>query len=157
MEIVIVDSPEASRRQSRDETNASVVRAYAAAVNRKDAKAVAAMWTDDAVLEFPYSPEELAAVIPRRLVGAAIGQWYADILPRGGSIASQIDSLRPLLEPDVLLLEYHERSLMASGVTFEAAFCAIVRIRDGKIAHWREFFDPALVLAAFKTDAGESR
>jgi uncharacterized protein len=137
-------------RNEADTSGAELIREYITAMNERDVARIATLWAHDGVLEYPFSPEQLADVIPRRLDGGErIVAWFRSVLPMGEAIRGCVDAIRPLEEQDVFLVEYHERSDMASGKVFEAHFCAIVRIREGKLVHWREFFDPSLVQAAF--------
>lgn len=138
----------------RNELNEKVVRDYMDCLKHRNASLLEPFWADDAVLEMPFAPEALAEMIPKRIEGAkAIVQWYRDMFVNAGSIDMVIDSIRPLQEPDVMLVENHEESYMLTGEKFVASFCTIIRLKEGKILHFKEFYDSLGIMASFGSGA----
>lgn len=134
----------------RNELNEKVIRDYMDCLKHRDAGLLEAFWADDAVLEMPFAPEPLSEMIPRKIEGAkAIVQWYKDMFVNAGSIDMVIDSIRPLQEPDVVLVENHEESYMKTGEKFVASFCTIIRLKEGKILHFKEFYDSLGIMTSF--------
>jgi ketosteroid isomerase-like protein len=137
-------------RTERDEANIAVAKEFFDSFKDGDLDRFAAIWDEDGVLEFPFAPPELAPMVNRELRGAeAIVEWARSVRPLGADVNFAVSSIRPLLEEDVLLVEMSEESRFEHGTTLEAALVAIVTLRNGKLLHWREFSDPAPMLAAF--------
>jgi ketosteroid isomerase-like protein len=138
-------------RTTRDEANIAVAKAFFSSFEEGDLDRFAALWDGDGVLEFPYAPLELAPTVNRELRGAkAIADWARSVRPLGSDVKFTVESIRPLLEEDVLLVEMSEESEFVRGTSLKSSLVAIVTLRDGKLLHWREFSDPLPSLAAFQ-------
>jgi ketosteroid isomerase-like protein len=153
-EVVNVRNDEAlDGRAERDAVNIAVVNAFFTSFADGDLDRFASLWDDEGVLEFPFAPPELAPTVNRVLRGAqAIGDWARAVRPLGSEVAFTVESIRPLLEEDVLLVEVSEESTFVRGTSATAALIAIVTLRNGKLLHWREFSDPIPSLTAFQGD-----
>lgn len=104
-------------------------------------------FAQDAVWEMPFAPEPLAKVVPG---GALIGHfvdWFFESVP---DLA--IDSLvvHDTTDPELFVLELHGKATVAqNGNIYANTYCTHMRIRDGKVALIREYFDPNVVEQAF--------
>ncbi|TDD43248.1 phzA/B-like protein [Nonomuraea terrae] len=48
-------------------------------------------------------------------------------------------------DPDVIVAEYELTGTTATGHRASAAFALVIRVRDGRVAHWREYQDTAAI------------
>lgn len=103
------------------------------------------LWADDVVVETPYSG--------RRFDGKAA--WLA--AARQGRAAMppvRFDEVREIAvhetkDPEVIVVEYElTGTALATGKQGTGRFVGILRVRDGRIAHWREYQDVAAMAAA---------
>lgn len=111
-------------------------------------------WKDwfarDAVWEMPFAPEPLVKAVPGgELIGHFI-DWFFESVPD-----LVIDSLvvHDTTDPELFILELHGRATVAqNGKIYANTYCTHMRIRDGKVALIREYFDPSVVEEAFGRD-----
>lgn len=150
-----LNEDDVQQRAALDESNAALIKDYLASWKYKDPNHIAQFWAEDSVLEMPFAPAEAAEIMPKKIEGhEAIVQWYRDMYVMAGSIDVTIDSLRPLQEPGVMLLEYYENSTTVDGRSFSCPFYAIFRIREGKIVYMKDLFDSKLMIEAFSASNG---
>ena len=117
---------------------------HAGALSR-DADALAALFTEDGVLEAPLVPD--GHPFPNRLVGRdAIRDGLAEYYRRPVGAPGTVDTERSAFvvhdtaDPDVFIAEI---DTVVDGVAM--SLVQIVRLRDGKIARLRDFFAPDTV------------
>jgi uncharacterized protein len=102
------------------------------------------LFADDVIFEFPYAPEGL----PKRLEGKA-------------ALAAHLESLGPLLTFGMMELGnvytvgetvIFEFSCTGEGVATSApynqVYISVVTLREGRIAHYRDYWNPLVVLTA---------
>lgn len=103
------------------------------------------MLTDDAVMEFPYSPPGMV----RRLEGKSAIQSHVESL--GHRI--QIQSFaQPVIHetPTGYVLEMScEGFAPQTGKPYNQDYISVITLRDGHIAHYRDYWNPLVVLEAF--------
>lgn len=117
-----------------------------------DADAIAEMWTDDAVLEFPFAPEGFPPSVEGQ---PAIEKYFRDALAVVTPIDYPDQVVTPLADPDACLIEFGSRLTVGDNPTvFENKYITIVRVRDGKIAHFKEHYDSVKRLAGFPSGEG---
>ncbi|SEE45618.1 Ketosteroid isomerase-related protein [Streptomyces sp. 2131.1] len=98
----------------------------------------AQLLADDVVVETPFSPPGA-----RRYEGRE--NWLAFYASR--PLPFRCDefheiSTRETADPEVLVVEYEfTGTVTTTGLAASAVFIAILRVRDGKILHWREYQD----------------
>jgi ketosteroid isomerase-like protein len=112
----------------------------------RNADAFAELFTEDGVVEAPLAPAD--GPFPRRIEGreeirravAAIHRRMADVVMK-----VYIEQTRYVLhttdDPDVFITEIDTAIETDDGVEF-MPFVRIYRLRDGKIAHLRDYFPP---------------
>lgn len=111
-----------------------------------DATTFVQMMAEDGVMEFPYAPP--GAV--RRLEGRAAVERHL------GSLAGLIefDRMIDLVVHDtrdagVVVLEFGCTGRgVATGAPYDQRYVSIIRVRDGRITHYRDYWDPLIVLRA---------
>jgi ketosteroid isomerase-like protein len=102
------------------------------------------LFTEDVVFEFPYAPEGL----PQRLDGR-------------DRLAAHFARLGPLLEfdgfdleasyvcGDTVVFEFTcEGRAVDTGVAYDQTYISVVTLRDGRIARYRDYWNPLVTLAA---------
>ena len=113
-----------------------------------DPAAVDDLWAEDVVVEVPFAPPGR----PKRFEGR--DAFLAFARPGREALPVRIEDCRDVVvhdtaDPDVIVVEYVlvGRSTI-TGKQDSAAFIGVLRVRDGKIAHWREYQDTMAMTAA---------
>jgi uncharacterized protein len=113
------------------------------APNAEDLLAICA---EDVVFEFPFSP---AGGI-HRLEGK---QALSAYLPRLSRLI-RIDSLQAKAvyrstDPDTTIIEMEARGAgIATGTPYDQRYISVVRTRDGRVSHYRDYWNPLILLEA---------
>jgi ketosteroid isomerase-like protein len=107
-------------------------------------------FAEDSVWEMPFAPEPLTKSVPgRHLIGHFV-DWFFESVPD-----LRIDSLtvHETTDPELFVLELHGTATVSqNGKTYANTYCTHMRIRDGRIVLFREYFNPDVVLEAFGYD-----
>ncbi|AXB47037.1 nuclear transport factor 2 family protein [Amycolatopsis albispora] len=94
---------------------------------------------EDAVVETPFSPPGH----PRRFDGKA--EFVAFAERTRGELPIRFDECRNVTvhettDPDRIVVEYElAGTVLPAGQSASAAFIGVLRVRDGRITHWREY------------------
>lgn len=115
------------------------------AMGELDIDAVSALLTDDFVLELPFradgGPRELDAAAALAFMRAMPKLFRAmpfhDVVVHGALPSGEI------------VAEYRSEGVTKAGRDYPNRYVAFFTMCDGRIARWREFFDPNVVAAAF--------
>jgi ketosteroid isomerase-like protein len=103
-----------------------------------------ALLADDVVIEVPF-----ARGGPRRWVGK--DAWLAFAVPSRGQLPVRFDSfvkhaVHLTVDPEVAVVEYELGGVVTTtGKRGSARFIGVLRVRDGRIAEWREYQDTAAI------------
>ena len=104
------------------------------------------MLTEDAVMEFPYH----LPTTPTQLVGKSeIAKFFA-----GFADFLTLDEIRFVAahqtdDPSVAILEYEGAGRATqTGKPYQQQYITVLTFRDGKIAHWKDYWNPVNVLNA---------
>jgi ketosteroid isomerase-like protein len=101
---------------------------------------------EDIVLEFPYGPS-LGA--PERIVGKAAATAYVKaLLDRAGALKFLDIDIADTMDPALFVCEYHANRTNRGGQPYVQIYINKVRIKDGKVALMREFWDPKRIVDA---------
>lgn len=98
------------------------------------------LWADDGVCEFPFAGPER----PRLLQGKEQILAYMTDYPSRISIDG-VDELRvhPALDPNVVVVEMTIRGrAVETNKTYNQQYVIVAEARDGKLAHYREYWNP---------------
>lgn len=118
-----------------------------------NADALAELFTEDGVLEAPLVPADSA--FPRRMEGreqirTAMAAYYER--QTGGGGTPNVEKSRYVLhiteDPDVFIAEIDtviDGKGDGDGAEETVSLVQIFRVRDGKIAHLRDYFTPGMV------------
>ena len=136
------------RQQAR-----KVVLDFLTGLEEKDMARVNGVWADDAVQDMPYAPKGF----PRRVVGreALVRQYAA--WPQNSGKARFTDGIvfYPTRDPSIVVTEYHGVSeIVPTKRTYDQRYIGVFHVEDGKIALFREYFDPNVFSHAFGLGEG---
>ena len=127
------------------EANKDIVRSFYEAGNRGDFDACFDMVADDVTwtnigttaLSGTYSGK---AELMEKLLGPLFGQLEA-------GISSTIDAL--IAEDDWVVALTSGTATTKDGQPYNNSYCQVIRLRDGKFAEVKEYFDTALAASVF--------
>jgi uncharacterized protein len=109
-------------------------------------------WSDllaeDGIMEIPYAA---AFGAPTRLAGksAIYNHVKAGIAQMQNLTFTNVRKY-PTLDPNVLWAEYHGEALIpATGRQYQQDYVTRMEIKDGKIVHLCDYFNPTAVISAF--------
>ena len=95
---------------------------------------------EDLVFELPYGP----AFMPNPVEGLeAWNQMQLATFAMFDSFRLEPIQVHDCLDPDELIAEYRsEAQVKRNGNDYINRYIGVLRFRDGKISHWREFHNP---------------
>ena len=106
-------------------------------------------------MEFPYAS---ALGTPERLEGkSAIDSYMKDAIAQMQNLLFTNVRAYQTSNPNVLLAEVHGEALMvATGRQYQQDYVMRLETKDGKIVHYREYWNPSAVLETW-SNTQESR
>ncbi|MDC0770245.1 nuclear transport factor 2 family protein [Streptomyces sp. HD] len=106
----------------------------------KDIPAWVDLWDEDGVFEFPFAPEGW----PRRLEGKAAVFDYMRDYPDHIDLHDFPDlKIHQTLDPETIVVEMRGVGrLVPSGDPFDMTYVAVVSVADGRITHYRDYWNP---------------
>jgi len=110
-----------------------------------DAEAFAALFAPDGYVEWPFRP----AGVPARVAGR---EQIREFLTAQANGLIRFDEYRntvihQTVDPEVVIVEYDvDGTVLPTGAPFHQTIIAVLRVRDGLIASYRDYLNP-LVLA----------
>jgi ketosteroid isomerase-like protein len=111
---------------------------------------------DDVVVEFPFAPPDR----PSRFDGRA--QFLAFAEPQQAALPVRFDAVRNVVvhdtaDPEVIVVEYViAGTFTTTGHQAAAPFVSVLRVRDGKVVHWREYQNPLAMAAVTEAQSGSA-
>jgi ketosteroid isomerase-like protein len=101
---------------------------------------------DDVVIEMPMAPPGWPGRIEGRERFVPIAEAGRAALPVRFEECRNV-VIHETADPDVIVVEYElAGTITTTGVSAAAPFIAVLRVRDGRIAHWREYQNAAAML-----------
>lgn len=99
------------------------------------------LFADDAVVEFPYAP---SLGSPARLEGiGAIRAYFAPITTHFQNLTFTNVQPYPGVDPTTGWMEVHGSATLQPGnIPYEQDYVMRVQVRDGRIVHYREYWNP---------------
>lgn len=105
---------------------------------------------EDVVVEMPFA----APGGPNRIEGR---RAFLDFATAGrANLPIRFDDCRNVVvhettDPEVIIVEYElAATSTATGVSASAPFIGVLRVRDGRVAHWREYQNPTAMALAMR-------
>lgn len=104
------------------------------------------MLSDDAVLEFPYTPPGA----PRLLEGRVAVAEYVSKLGNFVTIESMsVPIVHRTTRAGVVILEFEGVAVgIRSGKSHNQTYISVITLRDGHIIHYRDYWNPLVTLEA---------
>ncbi len=131
--------------QDRD---VEVVRQLIARIGRLEVDAALELLADDLVLELPFRGDGG----PRRLEGDAARRFIRAMPKLFATLPFHDIVVHGALPSGQVVAEYASDGTTHTGRSYRNTYVAFFGVRDGRIATWREYFDPSVVDAAFAPD-----
>jgi hypothetical protein len=109
----------------------------------RDLDGVVDLVAEDVVIENPFAPEGF----PRRIEGRE--SFRARLTERFAGSGVVFERFEPVTvhqttDPDVIIVEFELHGRVPSlDRAFSRQYIQVLRARAGKIAHWRDYFNPA--------------
>jgi ketosteroid isomerase-like protein len=129
------------------DSDVAVVRRVIELVGDLQVEAAFELVTDDLVLEFPFRGDGG----PRRLQGADAKGFIAAMPKLFSQLLFSDVRVHGALPSGLVVAEYRGDGITHGGRPYPNSYVAFFGLRDGRVATWREYFDPTLVTAAFPT------
>lgn len=115
-----------------------VALAFLETLGRGDMDRLMTQWHDEGVLEFPFS--EKGAVPVRGL--DALRKYFLGTKDYKTPLGFSVLAIYPGFDPEWVTLEFHGKLLNAkTNQRYSNEYIVVVRVREGKVALFREFFD----------------
>ncbi|MFC3747034.1 nuclear transport factor 2 family protein [Paenibacillus sp. GCM10012306] len=114
------------------------------AENNQDVQAMAALMADDIAYETPFA----LPGVPNRVEGKeALVQMLDQFIGKEQGMYSSWNifnvKVYPAGEPDLFFAEMDGNGVVAqSGHSYEQSYISLLRITDGRVSLWREYFNP---------------
>lgn len=110
-------------------------------------EAYANLWTEDATHEYPYAPPPYF----RQLEGRdAITSYIANVAQSATDWSFINFAFSATSNPDTVFVEFEGSALVtATGKRYQQIYVGRITLREGKIANYREFWNPGWILDAF--------
>ena len=135
-------------------TTAGLAERFLTALTTRDVNRVMPLWNADGVMEFPFVPEGS----PNRFAGVeAIRTTLASAFVQRPKMAFFDVKAHQAADPDLAFVEFKGEMTLQSGAPYNNTYIAKVEARDGKLVHFKEFFNPLVDLAAGNPREAESR
>jgi uncharacterized protein len=128
--------------------SAELIEDFYQALGSLDPEAWLSYFTDDAIFDQPFAPNP---DYPTRLVGVdAIRNHVRSIDKVFGELNFTEVLVHATSDPDFFVATLcSSGSVLATGRRYANEYVALFRFAGQKVAHYREYFDPLRVLAAF--------
>jgi hypothetical protein len=130
-------------------SNVARVREIVAAIDGMRVDALIQFFADDAVMELPFAPGRM----PRRYEGRAASYGFQTFVRDAfRSFSMTADAIYETSDPNVVIAELHSDGVVAeNGRPYRNRYVIIITFDDdGRITNWREYYDPAEVIRAFR-------
>jgi uncharacterized protein len=122
-----------------------IVRRLIERVGALDIDGVMALLADDFVLELPFRVDGG----PRRLVGEE-AKSFIKLMPKLFSQLPFVDvTIHGPVPSGQIVAEYRSEGVTRNGRPYENAYVGFFEVEDGRVAAWREYFDPTVIATAF--------
>ena len=105
------------------------------------------MFAEDGVMEFPY-----ALPSPKRLEGREALAAHLAYLARLVELLSVSDVVKhETTDPEVFIVEFASSGrAVATGEPFEQRYISVIRVRDGRIVHYKDYWNPLAILRTMR-------
>ena len=126
--------------------NAELVERFYALLEAMEMDEWLYLWAEDGVQEMPFAPRNF----PGRLEGKeAVKRQYSGMPEAYSRMVFPGLTIRPMADPEWIMAEYRGEIDLIGGGSYNNRYCGVFHIRDGRIALFREYFDPIVLTESF--------
>jgi len=113
-----------------------------------DAETFVQMFSEDGVMEFPFA----LPGVPQRVEGREALSARLNFLSGLIEFSSVSDVVKhETSDPEVFILEFAGFGKgLATGEPYEQHYISVIRLRDGQIIHYKDYWNPIAVLQTMK-------
>ncbi len=120
------------------------------AMNSRKGAGMADLFVEDAEFHMPFAPDGGVIKGKAAILGLITGTAFNTFDP----LKIEIIASYPMRDPDMFAVEYKsDGKCKPTGRPYRNTYVSIVRLRGGKIALWKEYFNPLAVMDATGADA----
>ncbi len=104
------------------------------------------MCAENVDFEAPYAPGGAKRIFGREEVAK-----YMPVVPEFFSIDELVETAQyRSTDPEVVILEFYARNGVGvkTGLPYDQKYINVIRVRDGKIVQYRDYWNPSVVLEA---------
>ena len=135
-------------------TTADLAEQFLSALMTRDVDQVMPLWNEAGVMEFPFVPEGS----PNTFEGVdAIRMTLASAFVQRPKMSFFDVKAYQAADPDLAFVEFKGDMTLQSGAPYNNTYIAKVEAKDGKLLHFKEFFNPLVDLAAGNPRETENR
>ena len=123
----------------------TLIQRYTQFLFEKDIDGWMSLLEDNFVIEFPFAPQGRPDRIEGKVALYTYMQAINDVEFRG--ILQQ--QIHLTLDPDIIIVELTlEGSIISTGRAFNSKYVWIMKMKDGKLIHQRDYWNPLTLLEA---------
>lgn len=112
---------------------------------------------DDAVFDVAYMPDDASFPKPVRGAKAVQAVFETGVASMFSRLDFEILETYLGSDPGVIVVEYASSGVAApTGRPYSNRYVGVFRIRDGRIAQWREYHNPERMVEAFGSASGSA-
>lgn len=124
-------------------------------LNARQFATLAELLDGDAVFDVAYAPENTSFPSPVRGAQAFQGLFESAVASMFNPLDFEILETYLGEDPGVIVVEYASSGVAApTGRPYSNRYVGIFKVREGRIAHWREYHNPERMVEAFGSASG---
>jgi ketosteroid isomerase-like protein len=130
---------------SQGEQNAEVIRTMFARVSAGNYEDAAELFAEDIEFDTPYAPDDYAVRVMGRSAVKNVLTGMGSTFER---FVFEVDTTFPGADGETIVVEYRSSgTVKRNGKAYANRYVGILRVRDGVIVLWREYYNPAALTA----------
>ncbi|MBO9666128.1 MAG: nuclear transport factor 2 family protein [Bdellovibrio sp.] len=103
------------------------------------------LWTEDGILEFPFK----LPVYPDKVEGKSMIREYMRHFPDTLKVEFSKPVFHRTEDPTLVIAEFTAKGqMLTTGNPYNQTYISVVYTKDGKIARYKDFWDPLVALTA---------
>lgn len=119
-----------------------------------DAATFVDMFAEAGVMEFPYAPADGVARLEGR---TALIDYLAGLGTMIDIVSVGTPTVHRSVDPDTFILEFTGTARgVVSGKSYEQTYISVIRVSDGRIVHYRDYWNPDVIAQVASDTQGVS-
>ena len=136
-----LQSNEARRQEAH-----TLVQHYIQSLVEKDVESWMSLWDENGILEFPFAPQ---GRLPQVEGKAALSPYIQAVIKDLEILRIPQQQIHLTLDADLIIVEItYEGRIVSTGRIYHASYVWVMRTKDGKLIHVRDYWNPLAVLEA---------